>query len=153
MTALTFTVLGKSEPQGSARAFTYHRKAEKGGGIGARVDTDNPRLKQWRRAVAVEARRAMGSTRPYAKVPVRVCAAFYLPRPKYLKGRSIAHVTKPDIDKTGRAILDAMTGVVYADDAQVTQLKVIKAYAAVGDPPHAVISVMPLPAVEGGLFR
>ena len=35
---------------------------------------------------------------------------------------------KPDVDKLARAGLDAMTGVVFSDDAQVTEALVGKVY-------------------------
>lgn len=151
MTTLQFTVFGIAQPQGSARAFTYRRKPEKGGGFGARVDTDNKHLKAWRREVATEASRMMRGTALFAKdVPIRICAGFYFERPKTVKRRAVT--VPPDSDKLARGILDAMTGVVYHDDAQVTELQVVKRYTAVGAPPYAVISVQPLDAAEGRLF-
>jgi Holliday junction resolvase RusA-like endonuclease len=36
--------------------------------------------------------------------------------------------TKPDLDKLARAVLDALTGVYYLDDAQVVSLDLQKAY-------------------------
>lgn len=39
-------------------------------------------------------------------------------------------ITAPDIDKLTRSVLDAMTGVIYANDSQVVALQVRKLYAA-----------------------
>jgi crossover junction endodeoxyribonuclease RusA len=146
--AIVFTVIGVPQPQGSARAFTYHRKPEKGGGIGARVDSDNQKLKAWRRDVALAARRVYRGD-PIVG-PVRVVAEFYLPRPKSLRGDR-SHVTRPDCDKLLRGICDAVTDVLIEDDSQVTQVKGTKAYAAIGRPPCAVIAVTPL-TEEGRLL-
>lgn len=136
---ILFTALGKPEPQGSSRAFMPR---------GARypvVTSDNPKLKGWRRTVAQAARLAHRG-QPLDG-PVRVIAAFYLPRPKALR-LDRSHVTRPDADKLGRAIGDALSGIVYRDDGQVTQFKVTKQYAAAGESPRAVIVVTSL-AEEG----
>lgn len=136
-----FEVIGLPQPQGSARAFTYRRAADKGGGVGARVDSDNPKLKAWRQQVALAARQVHRGA-PLAG-PIRIVAAFYLYRPKDLR-HDKAHVTRPDVDKLGRGIGDALTGVLYQDDGQVTQFKVTKQYAAAGESPRAVIAVTSL---------
>jgi Holliday junction resolvase RusA-like endonuclease len=47
-------------------------------------------------------------------------------------------------------VFDALTGVVFHDDAQVVDLVATKRYAAVGKPPHVEISVEPM-AVVGPL--
>ena len=39
---------------------------------------------------------------------------------------------RPDVDNIAKTVLDGMNGVVYADDAQVTYLKVTKKYAEEG---------------------
>jgi Holliday junction resolvase RusA-like endonuclease len=99
---ITFRVIGIPQPQGSARAFTYHRKAEKGGGIGARVDSDNPNLKAWRRDVAKMA--ALVYRGEPLRGPVRLVADFYLPAPKSMRAPR-AHITRPDADKLLRGDL------------------------------------------------
>jgi Holliday junction resolvase RusA-like endonuclease len=139
---IVFTAIGKPEPQGSARAFMPK---------GARypvVTSDNPKLKAWRRDVAQAARQAYRGA--LIEGPVRVVAAFYLPRPQRLRWDR-AHVTRPDADKLGRAIGDSLSGVIYRDDGQVTQCKFTKAYAGVGESPRAVIAVTPL-TEEGTLI-
>lgn len=57
---------------------------------------------------------------------VRVTLLFMLPQPK--KPVRQYPTTKPDIDKLSRAVLDALTGVLYKDDSQVTQLDAQKVY-------------------------
>jgi len=37
--------------------------------------------------------------------------------------------TRPDIDKLSRAVLDALTGIVFSDDAQVADLQAHKFFA------------------------
>jgi hypothetical protein len=99
VTELTFTVFGVAQPQGSAKAFM--RK-------GMRfpvVTSDNPQLKGWRQLVAAAASVALNATGAgmFLEGPVRVCAAFYLPRPKSLGLKDRAHMTRPDVDKLARA--------------------------------------------------
>lgn len=136
---LTFEVYGIAQPQGSARAFMPK---------GARypvVTSDNPKLKAWRDLIAGEASRALHGTGRCFDGPIRICAAFYLPRPKSLaKKGDVPHITRPDVDKLARSVGDALTGVVYRDDAQIVQLKVEKYYAAAGESPRAVIRVDPV---------
>jgi crossover junction endodeoxyribonuclease RusA len=78
---------------------------------------------------------------------VRVTLAFYLPRPQSLPKRVTAHVKAPDLDKLTRAVFDALTGVVFHDDAQVVDLVATKRYACAGDPPRVDIRVEPAAAV------
>lgn len=136
MNPIVFEVFGVPQPQGSARAFM-----PKGRGRFPVVTSDNPKLKGWRREVSKAARQAYRGAP--MEGPVRVVAAFYLPRPKALRGDR-AHVTRPDADKLGRAIGDSLTGIVFRDDGQVTQCKFTKAYTGVGESPRAVIAVTPL---------
>ena len=57
---------------------------------------------------------------------VRVDLRFIIPRPKTVM-RSRPSVP-PDLDKLIRAVLDALTGVAYKDDAQVTAVSAFKRY-------------------------
>lgn len=145
MIEIVFTVFGIAQPQGSAKAFMPK---------GARfptVTSDNPQLKGWRQLVAQSASAALDGAGMLLDGPIRIVAAFYLPRPKSLGMKSRAHLTRPDVDKLARAIGDALTGVLWRDDSQVVQLKVTKAYAGVGESPRAVIAVTPL-TEEGRLI-
>jgi Holliday junction resolvase RusA-like endonuclease len=45
---------------------------------------------------------------------------------------------KPDLDNVAKAVLDALNGVVYADDVQVTRLLVTKQYSM---EPRLVVTV------------
>lgn len=63
---------------------------------------------------------------------VFVSLGFAFLRPKSVTEKKRPYVTvKPDIDKLARAVLDAMTGVVIRDDAQVVKLEVEKQYSVV----------------------
>lgn len=62
--------------------------------------------------------------------PLRVSLVFSLPRPTSLPKRVIFCVKRPDIENLAKAILDAMTAVIYRDDAQIVELHVRKEYSA-----------------------
>jgi crossover junction endodeoxyribonuclease RusA len=73
---------------------------------------------------------------------VRVMLDFALQRPKSLPKRTSQHLKKPDIDKLARAVLDALTGILYRDDSEVVRLDVTKRYAAPTEAPSVRITIM-----------
>lgn len=86
---------------------------------------------------------------------VAVALRFGLPRPKghWGTGRNADRLkpsapawpaTKPDVDKLERAVLDALTGVLWADDSQVVVLSADKVYAPT---PMTLVTVQAPPAV------
>lgn len=158
---VSFTVYGKPEPQGSVRAFvpTYKngepmRRA--GGQIVVNLTSDNPALKAWRKTATqtITAQMVIDNAARTAS-PVRVEATFYLQRPKHhhgtgrnadtVKASAPAHpVGRPDVDKLLRALLDALTGTVVADDSQVVQASARKCYCGPHDEPRVEVSVFAL---------
>ncbi|QKO02977.1 RusA-like Holliday junction resolvase [Gordonia phage TZGordon] len=110
---IVFYVPGHAAPQGSKRHV--------GGG---RMIESSKRLKPWREDVHAAARRAFAASRfePFTG-PVDVRLDFIMPRPKSApKTKQIPAVKRPDVDKLARAVLDALTGVAFADDSQVVEL-------------------------------
>ena len=75
---------------------------------------------------------------PIADEAVMVEMTFVLAQPKTVK-RLYPHV-RPDVDKLVRAVLDALTGRAYVDDAQVVWVHAEKIY---GSHPGAWIRVAP----------
>jgi Holliday junction resolvase RusA-like endonuclease len=121
---ICFEVLGAAEAQGSMRAFMpkgWNRPV---------LTSTNKKLKAWRQEVAQEAELAMREMELDGciarEVPIRVEASFYFTRPKSVKKNIVHKTTRSDLDKYARGLLDAMSGTVYADDAQVSQLWVNK---------------------------
>jgi Holliday junction resolvase RusA-like endonuclease len=115
---LHFTVLGHPEPQGSVRAFMpkgWNRPV---------LTSDNKDLKAWRGVVAIAAQKACkadGRRFPVdAAAAVQIDLHFCFKAPK--RGGGTYKTTRPDIDKLIRGVLDALTGIVYADDAQVVRV-------------------------------
>jgi Holliday junction resolvase RusA-like endonuclease len=89
-------------------------------------------LKDWRQLVAWSAQEAVGINAPwlFARTPLRVGVVFRMPVPKSApKRRRLPATKKPDLDKLLRAILDALTGVLYHDDSQVVEALVRKELA------------------------
>lgn len=124
---MKLTVQGEAVPQGSMKSFVPKTCNHCGGGRRAIITSDNPKLKNWRKLVREEAVAAMGWELPAGpSIPIRVELVFFFSRPRACK--ALDKTTRPDVDKCARAILDSFTGVVFTDDAQVTELHVLKAY-------------------------
>ncbi len=146
---LTFTVLGKSETKGSARAFM--RKGAKF----PVVVNDNPKAKEWQRRIADEAARVLAESKqqPFGDGPIAMDIGFYLQRPKRFLIAKWAHVdvpclTTPDFDKAVRVVADALSGLVYRDDRQVVKADIHKHYCAAGEVPRCEITVTALAVAQ-----
>ena len=72
---------------------------------------------------------------------VYVHLTFRLPRPVSLPKRRVHPVTRPDVDKLTRACFDALSSVVWADDAQVVGVRANKRYAEAGEQPGVLVEV------------
>ena len=131
---ITFTVAGTPVTQGSTRAFVAGDRA---------IITHVKRtpLLNWRASIAHEAQLASGGAMAARGVEVWVSVEFRLQRPASAPKRVIRPTTKPDIDKLARAALDALTGVLFADDSQVVSLTAMKRFAGEGEPCGALFVV------------
>ena len=128
---LTLTVYGVPRPKGSRKFFRHGGSTE-----------SSRHVAGWMTLVASVASRVLAEQADptIRTTPLTVSVAFYLPRPQRLKGDA-AHTTRPDLDKLVRAVFDALTGVIWRDDAQVCRVLAAKQYAAAGAVPHVVIDV------------
>jgi Holliday junction resolvase RusA-like endonuclease len=144
---ITFTVRGIPAPQGSKRAFR-----NKYSGRIQQVESSK-RVAPWRSDVRDAALSAVGWAEPMSG-PVYVELVFRLPRPRnhYGSGRNagvlkpsapIWPAGKPDRDKLERAVMDALSGLVFVDDAQVVSGPIEKRYAD-GDGPGVTVTVVDL---------
>jgi crossover junction endodeoxyribonuclease RusA len=93
-------------------------------------ETGGSRLKLWRHAINDEARQQCNGEPP-SEGAIDVELVFWLPKPKSAPKRTRTLPIKRglDVDTAARAALDAMTGVLFRDDAQVVRLEVRKLYA------------------------
>jgi crossover junction endodeoxyribonuclease RusA len=123
---IEFTVYGKPEPQGSAKAFIPK------GWKRAIVTSDNVKLKPWRQQVsgaALDAVKGLDLPAFRANTPMFIAVKFFFQRPASATIKARPGMTvKPDGDKVLRAILDAITGILVHDDAQFVELHVSKQY-------------------------
>lgn len=129
-TLIAFYCTGEPQTQGSIR--TFHRWREDGRCLVSSTH-DNVRLKEWRALVSTAAKRAMKQRMPLTG-PVEVVLTFWFRPPKTVKvGPWVFTRGRHDIDKTIRAVLDAMTdAAVWLDDGQVARVIAEKRYIGPG---------------------
>lgn len=113
---MSFFVAGKPIPQGSMKAFGKNL-----------VHSSSKELNAWRDAIGWTAKAHFKEPLEGA---VMLIATFYLPKPKSAK-RDLPFV-KPDLDKLIRAVGDALTGIAYIDDSQITHIFTSKIYGEAG---------------------
>jgi len=133
---IAFDVPGVAVTQGSHRIGWTKR-----GRAVVVPDQGSARLREYRSRVRQAARAALWNDRgafPMAG-PVRLEVVFERRFPKRL--RSAHPATRPDLDKLARAVLDALSGVLYRDDGQVVELVLSKLWAT---DPRTVIRFEPL---------
>ena len=131
MDEIVFFAAGAPAPQGS--------KTHVGHGV---MVESSKRVKPWRGTVRTAAIKALDGQQPRTG-PMDVYLRCIMPRPKshLRKGKAQTdgwrllpfaprkHTSKPDVDKLIRAVLDALTGVCWYDDAQVVVVHGEKSYA------------------------
>lgn len=126
-----FTVVGRPQQVGSKRAFVQNGKT---------ILTDaNKKAKPWMQAVRDAATAVLPDGFELLRGPVEIRVTFHFARPKghFRTGRNVGgvkrgaphwHTSTPDLDKLCRAVGDALTGVVFADDRQVAAWRAEKVY-------------------------
>jgi Holliday junction resolvase RusA-like endonuclease len=157
VSAFEATVYGRPQPAGSKRAFVNRRTGR------AHVVDAAKGSAPWKQEVAGAALKACDGEPLLLDGPLILDIRFYLTRPKghYRTGKN-AHLlrdsapdyptTKPDTTKLLRAVEDALTTVVWKDDAQVVYQLASKHY---GTPERCVIRVdhAPRPITAGGVHE
>lgn len=56
----------------------------------------------------------------------------------------IPHGKKPDRDNCDKSVMDALTGLLWVDDAQVCDGRLTKWIAAGDEQPHVMIEITPI---------
>lgn len=84
--------------------------------------------------------------RPPSQLPIALELQFLFARPKSMVWKKRAmprtlHTTKPDVDNLCKAVMDALSGIIFEDDRQVAKLVVSKGYCAGHEEPHTVIKI------------
>lgn len=142
---ISFTVHGQAQPAGSKRGF-YNKKSKR-----VIITDASAKSRPWKAVVSDAAAEAMAGM-PLLDGPLMLGLEFYFPRPKghYGTGRNAGTVrasappiptVKPDLLKLARAVEDALTGIVYRDDAQIAREILDKFY---GEPARVEIRVRQL---------
>lgn len=138
---ISFFVAGIAKPAGSKRGF-YIKK------LNRVIITDaNPNSKDWKSDVKAEAMKAY-SGEPLT-CPLAVRFDFIVPRPKgHFRTGANSHLlrdsappfptSKPDLLKLSRGCEDAMTSIIYKDDAQIVTEHLHKRY---GNTPGVQITI------------
>ena len=141
---VVFTVWGEAVPAGSKTSFGKGRVVDSGEKRKKKMKTS-----EWRSHVQKAAGEAMADSELFPGA-LNLLVTFYMPRPKghFGTGRNAGTLKKsapaypivmPDTTKLLRAVEDAMTGVVWRDDAQVVDQHARKVYAT--GPAHVYIAV------------
>ena len=111
-----FSVDGKPIPQGSMKFIRP----------GVMIHSRAAELALWRALVAQEAKKHIKL--PFEE-PIALEAHFRLIRGKTVK--RIFPTVPPDLDKLIRGVMDAGTGIIWLDDAQVIKITTSKSYGEV----------------------
>lgn len=132
MTALSIFVPGFAAPQGSKRHV----------GRGIMIESSK-KVAPWRADVRLALLDADGQPLAVFDGPVTVRLEFILRRPVSTPKKATPPATKkPDIDKLGRAILDAVSSAgCWRDDSQVVRLNLTKRLAEIGETPGCKIRI------------
>lgn len=146
MNTLEIRIPGIPAPGGSKRFVGFGKKT----GRAILIDDAGQRNKDWRNAVAWAGKEALGQN-PLMSGPLRVDMTFYMPRPKGhygtkgLRTSAPAYpITRPDALKISRSTEDALTGIVWHDDAQTVSLHIQKLYASPDQAPGARVHILSL---------
>lgn len=163
---IVFTVVieGQAAPCGSKRSYVptdsdgQPYRSKKTGQIIVNTVDANPKAKGWQAHVRNAAYRAWGAKKPL-DVPLFVQAIFYRERPgchygtgrnsEVMKASADAFPTGPaDVLKLMRGVEDALSDLVYRDDALIVDEVLSKRY---GSPARVEIRIGTLPRTIGEL--
>lgn len=148
METIEFFVPGIAKTAGSKRAFVNKKTGK------MIVTHDNPKTKIWMDSVKWFASK-VADRMCLVNEAVSLCLIFYRDRPKghYGSGRNANSlkssapknpITKPDSLKLGRAVEDALTGIILKDDSIVCHHDIKKVYCENGQKPGVKIIIRPL---------
>ena len=132
---LNFVAFGLPSPGGSKSAFRNPRT-----GKIVVVDAGGKKTRTWRTAVAHAARAAMAGS-DLMQPPLCLVIEFRMPRPKHHYRSNgeikldapIVPIVRPDLTKLLRSTEDAMTGIVWKDDAEISQQNIFRTYSSIED--------------------
>lgn len=150
---IRFVIPGKARGKGRARAAPLMRNGKPVIGAGGRpivIHHTPEETEAYESLVRIAAAQAMGGRAPTQR-PVRMDVEIVVGVAKSWSGKRqrdalagrIRPTGKPDMDNVAKALLDGFNTVVFADDAQVVETWLRKAY---GEIPQVVVRVRELAA-------
>lgn len=115
------------------------------------ADVGTNRVSKWKNVVRGYAGEFMCGARPY-QCPVRVELVFFMPRPQFHLGTGKNagfvkesaprfHTVKPDALKLARSTEDALTGIVFDDDAGNVSIQSEKCWCNYGEQSGVLIRI------------
>jgi Holliday junction resolvase RusA-like endonuclease len=134
---VTVVVAGIPVTQGSMKAIAV-------GGHARVMHSNGSKIDIWRRSIVDAVHRQLGEEIELMTGPLRLAAAFRLPRPAGLpKRRRVWPIgaRSGDADKFLRCLGDAITGVLIDDDSRIVDARVTKDWANPGAQPGVVFTV------------
>jgi len=135
MSKIEFTVYGRSVPMARPRVVR---------GKDGRSHTFNPQnCTDWKQSIALQA--LPHRPKELLKGALEIDCVFYLLKPKSAPKKRLYPTGKPDIENYSKALLDALEGIMYANDSQIVTLRALKAY---DDPPRVVVILKELEATS-----
>lgn len=151
MTRLEFTVVGRPVPAGSKTGFAVRKGGVLTGQV-AMAESNQRRVRPWQAELKAAAQEALDGGERLAG-PLILEVDFYLDRPAghFGSGRNAGVLraaaprypaVRPDATKLLRGVEDALTGIVWGDDAQIVIQAVRKRY---GTPPRTEVLVAIVP--------
>ncbi len=129
--------VGKARPRFTLKGFAYTPKT----------------TREFESAIRKEAKKAMNGRAPLGKdieifmtinFTFHVLKSWTKTRREHCLANGTAKITKPDIDNLGKSVLDALNGIVYEDDANVSTITLSKHYGIEDNVSVLVEGRMPL---------
>lgn len=120
---VSFSVAGvKGQERPRASSFNGHGRVRKS-------DADRYR-EQAIASVAAATMDRLGLKPAPMGIDVHLVIRLFDPLPKSAPKRVVGepYVKKPDVDNVAKSVMDALTGICWEDDRQVTVLEVVKEY-------------------------
>jgi len=131
--AITITIPGKPVPW--ARAGRY-----------GKVTFELAKQKKWKKDFRLLAK--VKFVGPPFPGPVELDITFFFKQPKSWpkkkKNRTKYHTTRPDLSNCLKLLEDALIGIAYHDDAQISRVTVDKLYAGPKDEEGILVDIYPL---------
>ncbi len=104
------------------------------------VAYDPAKSRTWKATAQCHMRDAMAGAQPLeGPLSCQIAATFTCPASDHRKTTPRPrrwHAKRPDAENVAKAVLDAATGVIWLDDAQVSRLDIVKAIGAQGEAPR-----------------